>query len=159
MKKTTSRNHPFGQIGVTLKVYLLVLLMILPVIGLAQDRSVQGIRSLKSYTPQLLEYPGLHIAAGIVQSPQGYPVMTYDLIPAQSLIGLYGQSLKVSGVTKALLQYQGEELVVDVEVWPVGWLKLEIMTFRLPPEVHGEVWVKTMGRFDNASNTVRFFVE
>lgn len=132
--------------------------MILPVFALAQDRTVQEIRSLRLQAPQLLEYPDLHIAAGIVQSSQGYPVMTYDLIPAQSLIGLYGLSLKSNGVTKIILQNQGEELVVDVEVWPVGWLKLEMMTFRLPPEVHGEVWVKTMGRFD-VSNTVRFFVE
>jgi hypothetical protein len=141
-----------------LKVYLLVLLMILPVFALAQDRSVQEIRSLKLQTPQLLEYPDLHIAAGIVQSPQGYPVMTYDLIPAQSTMGLYGHSLKSNGVTKIVLQNQGGELLLDVNVWPVGWLKLEMMTFRLPPEVHGEVWVKTVGRFD-VSNTVRFFVE
>lgn len=142
-----------------MKTYLLILLMILPVFALAQDRTVQEIRSLKPYTPQLLEYPDLHIAAGIVQSPQGYAVMTYDLIPAQSLMGLYGQSLKVSGVTKAVIQNQGEEFIIDVQVWPVGWLKIEVMTFRLPPEVvHGEVWVKTRGRFD-VSNTVRFFVE
>jgi len=132
--------------------------MILPVFALAQDRKVQEIRSLKPYTPQLLEYSDRHIAAGIVQSPQGYAVMTYDLIPAQSLMGLYGQSLKVSGVTKAVIQNQGEEFIIDVQVWPVGWLKIEVMTFRLPPEVHGEVWVKTRGRFD-VSNTVRFFVE
>lgn len=141
-----------------MKVYLLVLLMILPVFALAQDRSVQEIRSLKLQTPQLLEYPDLHIAAGIVQSPQGYPVMTYDLIPAQSMIGLYGTSLRFNGVTKIVLQNQGGELLLDVDVWPVGWLKTEMMTFRLPPEVHGEVWVKTVGRFD-VSNTVRFFVE
>lgn len=140
-----------------MKVYLLVLLMILPVFALAQDRGVQEIRSLKLQTPQLLEYPDLHIAAGIVQSPQGYAVMTYDLIPAQSMMGLYGHSLKSNGVTKIVLQNQGGELILDVDVWP-GWLKTEMMTFRLPPEVHGEVWVKTVGRFD-VSNTVRFFVE
>jgi hypothetical protein len=137
---------------------LITLMLLLSTLAFGQERTVSEIRSLKPYTPQLLEYPDLHIAAGIVQSPQGYAVMTYDLIPAQSLMGLYGQSLQVSGVTKAVIQHQGEELVLDVEVWPVGWLKIEVMTFRLPPEVHGEVWVKTMGRFD-VSNTVRFFVE
>lgn len=137
---------------------LIMLMLLLSIVAFGQERKISEIRSLKPYTPQLLEYPDLHIAAGIAQSPQGYAVMTYDLIPAQSLIGLYGQSLKSNEVTKIILQNQGGELVIDVDVWPVGWLKLEMVTFRLPPEVHGEVWVKTLGRFD-VSNTVRFFVE
>ncbi len=144
-----------------MKTYLLILLMILPVFALAQDRDVR-VRSLKQPSSQLMGYSNLDnslipIAAGIVQSPQGYALTTHDLIPAESLIGLYGQSLIINGVQKALLQNQGAEIVVEAHTWPVGWLKIEMMTFRLPPGVRGEVLVKTLGR--DASNTVRFFVE
>jgi len=140
----------------TLFLIIFAFCLLLPVS--AQDRELAERRELRINTPQLLEYPDLHIAAGLGQSPSGYPVMLYDLIPRQSTIGIYGKYLAENGVVDVLINNQGREFALDVQTHPMGWFRWEMATFRLPADVTGEVWIRTMGRF-NESNIVRIFVE
>lgn len=137
---------------------LLAMLLCCSFLASAQDRQLDESRKLNLNEPQLLEYPDLGIAAGIAQSPSGLPVMMHELIPVQSRIGIYGKYLAGNGVRSVILQNQGREFVLEAEAWPAGFFKLEMLTFRLPVDVHGEVWVRTLGRLDQ-SNAVRFYVE
>lgn len=139
---------------------LLLLLPLLPLSGLAQDRNIahDGFRFLNRDEPQLLEYPNLGIAVGLAQSPQGYAVMLQDVVPSGSLVSIWGKQLSGSAVTHVLLLNQGREWALKAEIYPQLWFGLEMCVFRLPSEIYGEVFVKAIGESRN-SNLVRILVE
>ena len=138
-------------------VSLMCLMLALTIVGLSQERSLQTPRS-RAQQPELFEYPALHLAAGMAQSPQGYPVLLSDTVPSQSVVGLYGSSLQANNVSKVLLQSGDSTWEVNVQIFPTLWFKRDTAVFRLPPDAHGEVWVNAVGRF-GISNTVRFWVD
>ena len=141
--------------------YLLLglVLLLVPVRATAQDRALPETRQLHIFEPQLLEYEGIHVAAGLAQTPYGYPVMLSQWIPPGSVVSLWGQFLKQNGIVRVhLTTEEGRELDLAGELWPVNWFRVESFTFRLPSDIHGEVQAKMTGRFAE-SNSVRFFVE
>lgn len=134
--------------------YTLFLFLFLPLSGLAQDRAV----AFRLTEPQLLEYPNLGIAAGMAQSPQGFPVMLQDVVPAGSLVSIWGKQLSGSAVTHVLLLNEGREWATKAQVYSQLWFGLETLSLRLPGEIHGEVFIKAIGESRN-SNLVRILVE
>lgn len=131
---------------------LLICLVLASFPGMAQDRI------LVQLEPQLLEYSNLGLAAGLAQSPQGYPVMLHEVVPTGSIVSILGKQLSKSAVTHVLLLNQGREWALKAEVYPQLWFGLETCVFRLPGEIHGEVFVKAIGESRN-SNLVRILVE
>lgn len=140
----------------TLFLIIFAFCLLLPVS--AQDRELAERRELRINTPQLLEYPDLHIAAGLAQSPQGYPVTLSGVIPTGSIVSIWGKQLSGSAVTYVLLLNQGREWALKAEVYSHLWFGLETCVFRLPSEIHGEVFIKAIGENQN-SNKVRILVE
>lgn len=134
--------------------YTLFLFLFLSLSGLAQDRGT----AFRLTEPQLLEYPNLGIAAGMAQSPQGFPVFLQDVVPSGSLVSIWGKQLSGSSVTHVLLLNQGREWALKAEVYPQPWFGLETCVFRLPSEIHGEAFIKAIGENRN-SNKVRILVE
>ena len=125
---------------------------------LIQDRQLAELRPAVRFTPTLFEMPN-GIAAGIAQYPQGYALPLSDTpVPSGSIVGIYGLSLTVNQTDSLVLWNEEKKtgIVVPVEIWPY-WFGMEIVTFRLPPDVHGEVKVWIAGRL--ASNRVRLVVE
>jgi len=141
------------------KLLFLSIVLIFSTVGIAQtERQTSPIRSQKFPFPQLMEFTNLHFAAGFAQAPQGYPVFLYELVPSQSLVGIYGNFLRSNEVSKLILRDgQGIEVVVDVTVSPVSWFKSELAVFRLPHGLYGEIWITATGRFSE-SNRVKIWV-
>lgn len=123
---------------------------------MTQDRTYSPRRH--PVPPQLLENPDSHIASGLAQSPMGYPVIIgTDVVPRGSIVGLYGTLLKRNNVAEVLIVANGKEYSLKASAVPDLFPKLERVVFRLPPEITGEVLVRTTGLTE--SNWVRFFVE
>lgn len=139
-----------------MKVFLLLIMLTIPLV--AQDRDMPAKRRATRLPPQLIENPDSHIASGIAQAPTGYPVIIgTDVVPHNSIIGLYGTLLKRNNVAEVLIMANGKGYSLRVAVNPQLFPKLEMMVFRLPPEITGEVLVRTAGLTE--SNWVRFYVE
>lgn len=135
---------------------LLLCLCVGPFVA-AQDRGLLELRKTWE-TPRLMEYEGLAgIAAGIAQSPEGYPVMLYNPLPVGSLVSIYGNNL--ADVSEILITTEeGRELTVPFVILPMGYFKLEMLHFRLPVDVRGDVWLKAVSR-TRESNLVRLLVK
>jgi hypothetical protein len=106
--------------------YLLLglVLLLVPVRATAQDRALPETRQLHIFEPQLLEYEGIHVAAGLAQTPYGYPVMLSQWIPPGSVVSLWGQFLKQNGIVRVhLTTEEGRELDLAGELWPVNWFR------------------------------------
>lgn len=135
---------------------LISMLCILALPAIAQDRSFSPRRL--PLPPQLIENPDSHIASGIAQAPTGYPVIIgSESVPRGSNVGLYGSLLKQNGVNEVLIMANGKEYSLRVAVNPQLFPKLEMMTFKLPNEITGEVLVSAIGL--TYSNWVKFYVE
>lgn len=105
-----------------------------------------------------MENSDSHIASGIAQAPTGYPVIIgSEFVPRGSTVGLYGSSLKINGVDEVLILVKGKEYSLRAVVNRPFFPKLEMMTFRLPSEITGEVLVSAIGL--TYSNWVKFYVE
>lgn len=138
-------------------IYTLLLCFCVGPFVAAQDRSLYELRKTWE-TPRLIEYEGLGgIAAGIAQSPEGYPVMLYEPLPVASTVGIYGNNLAdVSEIQ--ITTEEGRELRLPAVVFPMGFFKIDILHFRLPGDVRGEIWIKAVSR-TRESNLVRLFVK
>jgi len=137
-----------------MKVLLMLVLLALPLV--AQDRSYAPRRI--PAPPHLTENPDSRIASGLAQSLYGYPVnIGVDGIPAGSIVGLYGSNLKINSVDEVLILANGKEYSLRVSVNRTLFPRTEMMVFRLPPEITGEVLVSAIGL--TYSNWVRFYVE
>jgi hypothetical protein len=136
-----------------MKALLLLIILAMPLV--AQDRSFSPRRL--PLPPQLIENPDTHIASGIAQAPTGYPVIIgSESVPRGSTVGLYGSQLRVNGIDEVLILANGKEYSLRVVVNRPFFPKLELMTFRLPPEITGEVLVSAIGL--TYSNWVKFDV-
>lgn len=144
------QKNPMKTLLITL------LLCVLTVPAFAQDRSLQP-RRLFQPPPQLSTLTDTDAAVGIAQTPQGYIVpIQGDPIPAGSLAGIFGHSLL--GARSVLLwSASGEIVLLPAETWRTSFPGLEMATFRLPKDWHGDVWITLAGR--QASNTVRISIE
>lgn len=137
-----------------MKTLALVLLLSLSV--MAQDRQPGSTRRAVPSVPVLMTI-GDDIASGFAQTPWGWPMMLYGgFVPPGSTVGIYGTSL--SGVAFVMIENDGRELVKPVVISSAGLLKLEMMVFRLPVGLSGEVRIRVVSRF-NQSNMVRFWVQ
>jgi hypothetical protein len=138
-----------------LSLLLILCALVLPLA--AQERHVAPKR-FAYLPPQLIENPDTHIASGLAQSPTGHPVyLDTGAAPRGSIVGVYGFLLKRNNVGSILLMMNGERFLVQAEVFPQFYPKLEMVVFRLPPNVTGEVAISAVGLTE--SNWVRFFVE
>jgi hypothetical protein len=134
---------------------LLLFVLAIPAVSVAQDRSFSPRRL--PLPPQLIENPDSHIASGIAQAPTGYPVIIgSESVPRGSTVGLYGSQLRINGIDEVLILANGKEYSLRVVVNRPFFPKLELMTFRLPPEITGEVLVSAIGL--TYSNWVKFDV-
>ncbi len=123
----------------------------------AQSRSPKPRRTAQT-APRLLTVTDTDLAAGLAQTPQGYPQsLGNGSIPAQSTIGIYGRFLVSSGADKVILWSDIGILVVDARASRNSFPGLDMIVFRLPANLHGDVWITTVGR--QASNTVKITVE
>lgn len=137
-----------------MKALLLLLILAMPLV--AQDRSFSPRRL--PLPPQLIENPDTHIASGIAQAPTGYPVIIgSESVPRGSTVGLYGSQLRINGIDEVLILVNGKEYSLRAAVSRSFFPKWELMTFRLPPEITGEVLVSAIGL--TYSNWVKFYVE
>lgn len=137
----------------------LLLLFFLSVTVTAQDRYLESPRQFAvRLPPQLMEGAGV-TANGIAQAPNGEPafIVGFNRIPAGSIIGLYGSMLQRNDVAEVLIMANGKEYALAVDVYSQVFPNLEMVVFRLPSAVTGEVWVRAAGLRE--SNFVRFFVE
>jgi hypothetical protein len=122
----------------------------------AQERSLSPRRGFQP-APVLLTMAGSDDAAGFAQTPQGYALPLYAApVPAESRVGIYGRSLSASTFSVMLWHSGGVERVT-AESSRNAFPGLETVSFRLPADVRGEVWVTVIGR--QTSNTVRLTVE
>lgn len=139
-----------------MKVLLILLLLFIPAI--AQDRSLPSVRRTLRLPPQLIESDD-HMAQGLAQSPMGYPIVLGDgfPIPSESIIGLYGESLLANDAEFVLLTTAQGEYTVAASAFLTMFPKLERIVFRLPEGASGEVWVRVIGMRE--SNSVRLNVE
>ena len=136
---------------------VIALLLFLSVAALAQDR-VPPSRRTTTLSPQLTVITDTDHAAGFIQTSYGYPLaLTGDLIPASSTVGIFGQYLTSNSTSKVSLWSDNGVQVVDATVWQYPFFGLEVLIFRLPVDLHGNVYVTTLGR--QASNTVKITVE
>lgn len=124
----------------------------------AQDRTLSQRRVFQP-SPQLSTLTDTDVAVGIAQTPQGYAMpIQGDPIPAGSLAGIFGHSLVSSGATSVLLWGEsGDVRLVRATTWRTSFPGLEMATFRLPADWHGDVWITLAGR--QASNTVKITIE
>ena len=123
--------------------------------ALAQDRTVPSRRVFQP-SPQLSVIHDTDNAAGIAQTPYGHALTLGGPIPAGSTVGVYGHFL-LRSANKVLLWSDGGVVVVDAETSRYPFFGLEMVTFRLPVDLRGDVWVTTVGRLN--SNTVKIVVE
>lgn len=121
---------------------------------LPQDRTPPLRRQFQP-SPQLVTYPDTDNAAGIAQTPHGYALSLSGPVPAGSIVGIYGYRLVSSSASKILLWSDTGVMVVDCDAWRYAFF--EMVTFRLPANLYGDVWVTTLGR--QTSNTVRITIE
>lgn len=128
--------------------------------GLAQDRWLAPVRTFEPL-PQLAVFNGTEYATGIAQTPDLQVLVLSDLgwppIPAGSTVGIYGSYLTNNSVSQVWLRVVGWQVTVEVDVYKLNIPGLEMAVFHLPAEVHGEVWITTVGR--RSSNSVRLTVE
>lgn len=136
-----------------MKTLFVFAVLLLTVPAFAQERG----RHFQVIEPQLYELQGAHVAAGLVQSPNGYcaPISAQPM-PAESLVAVYGQFLSRNRVTMIILYTADQEQVLNVAVYPYLF-KTEYVFFRLPADIHGEVWIHAIGNAN--SNAVRIFVQ
>ncbi len=121
----------------------------------AQDRSLPSRRAFQS-APVFLTITGTQDAAGIAQSPQGHAVPLHIApAPQWSLVGLYGRGF--AGVSLVMLWHDNGVTIAPVESVRSIFPGIEMIVFRLPAGVTGEVWITTIGR--QSSNIVRLTVE
>lgn len=122
----------------------------------AQSRDLSTRRVFQP-SPQLSTLSNTDAAVGIAQTPQGYVVpIQGEPIPAGSLAGIFGHSLL--GARSVLLwSASGEVILLPAETWRTSFPGLEMATFRLPRDWHGDVWITLAGR--QASNTVKITIE
>ncbi len=133
-----------------------ILLACLALCGFAQDRSLPSRRFFQP-APVLMTMIGTQDAAGIAQTPMGYVVPLYAApIPAESRVGIYGRSLSANTFS-VMLWHSGGVTFALAESSRNPLQGLGTASFRLPADVHGEVWVTAIGR--QTSNTVRLTVE
>lgn len=137
-----------------MKLFLLLLALTLPIT--AQERTLSHRRAIQP-APVLSTYTGTDDAAGVAQSPQGYALPLYAApLPAGSRVSIYGRSLVNSGGI-VLLWHSGGILTVPATTARGLFPGVELVTFRVPEFVTGEVWVMVTGR--QSSNLVRLQME
>lgn len=122
-----------------------------------QNRQLREPRPLRPL-PQLAVFNGTEFAAGVTQLPDLQIKSLWDWpIPAGSTVGIYGSYLTNNSVSQVWLRVVGWQVTVEVDVYKLNIPGLEMAVFHLPAEVHGEVWITTVGR--RSSNSVRLTVE
>ena len=137
--------------------FLLLLLCVLTASAFAQDRAIAPRRTFQP-SPDLMTLQGTDDAAGLAQTPAGYPLpLNGSPIPARSLVGILGHELLKSGANQVLLWSNNGIQVIEAKAVRDLFPGLERIVFRLPADLHGDVWVATVGR--QSSNVVKIIVE
>ena len=137
--------------------FIAILLCVLTTFAFAQDRAIAPRRAFQP-SPSLMTREGTDDAAGLVQTPAGYPLpLNGSPIPARSLVGILGHELLKSGANQVVLWSNDGVQVVEAKAVRDLFPNLERIVFRLPADLHGDVWVATLGR--QSSNVVRITIE
>lgn len=139
-------------------IFAFILSVALVSLTFSQDRQLSTRRTFQA-PPSLATLWDTDFAAGIAQTPYGYalPLSSGDPIPASSNVGLFGHFFLNNGANKVLLWSNSVVIAVDAQAMTYPYPGLEMILFRLPENVHGEVWVTVAGR--QVSNTARIIVE
>lgn len=138
--------------------YLSTIIVVLLALFIAGHGQQAPPRRTVQPSPKLATLLDSDDAAGIAQAPNlDVIVLSGRPIPSGSTVGIYGSHLVKNNVTKLWLATDGVAQSVDAEAYSMRLPNLEIVVFRLPGNVRGEVWVTAAGR--QISNPVRIIVE
>lgn len=136
---------------------LLISFCVFALSGVAQDRFVAPSRTFQA-APNLMTLPDGESAAGLAQTPMGYPSpLNGKPIPANSLVGINGHRLLSSNADHVLLWSDVGLQTVEAKVYSDFYPGLERIVFRLPAYLRGNAWITVMGR--QSSNAVKIIVE